>query len=676
MGGGKETPRQKMVGLMYLVLMALLAMNVSKEIINAFVTLNNKIEGSITNTESFNEDIIGNLDSKYATLVSTSGKNNPETIRVLGLINVKDSIVYETRKMCNDLVARNLWMLVGAADASTLLEEFQGIELAIIDPDNNPDAVSKLKAVVEKINGLGIIANDGEVVDHADDPYHNDLFHITDDGFIHIKDLAGYTKKDDYDTPTRMLAGQDFEHVAPEGAELMKNLHNFRNKICQLIADKPGEIVVEENGEKVSKKINYVLDTAFINDPELLSNEAEKVNFAQDVANRVDSLAALNQIDKQDAETLKSIWQRLTIQKFVLNHGEKYPWIFGQFDHAPIVAATAVMTSLRSDVLSVQTLATQLIDDRVKVNTFDFNKIEPLAFSASSYINQGDSVGLKVMIAAYDSTEAMKIRYWEDDSSEYVKPHGSRDKSNMKTFNGNAGDQLNITGGVGDHTLYGEIAVKVKGSEKWKPWRFNYSVGAPNAAISAADLQVLYINWKNKLRVSASGYKPEAIRVKGIGCSVSSKPDGKGFYIATVSNVRAKTARLIVEATADDGSTAKLADETFRVFPLPKPIAKFANKAGGNLKKANAVSYSTIKANLGDSPLNVPYKVVAFKLFTTKNGQPIEYSSKSNRLTGEMKAAVKKIPKGGSLTFTGIDVINETNGKKTRLESGIVLKLI
>ena len=47
MGGGKETPRQKMVGLMYLVLMALLAMNVSKEIINAFVTLNNKLENSI-----------------------------------------------------------------------------------------------------------------------------------------------------------------------------------------------------------------------------------------------------------------------------------------------------------------------------------------------------------------------------------------------------------------------------------------------------------------------------------------------------------------------------------------------------------------------------------------------------------------------------------------------------
>ena len=38
MAGGKETPRQKMIGMMYLVLTALLALNVSKEIINAFVT--------------------------------------------------------------------------------------------------------------------------------------------------------------------------------------------------------------------------------------------------------------------------------------------------------------------------------------------------------------------------------------------------------------------------------------------------------------------------------------------------------------------------------------------------------------------------------------------------------------------------------------------------------------
>lgn len=44
MAGGKETPRQKMIGMMYLVLTALLALNVSKEILDAFVVVNNGLE--------------------------------------------------------------------------------------------------------------------------------------------------------------------------------------------------------------------------------------------------------------------------------------------------------------------------------------------------------------------------------------------------------------------------------------------------------------------------------------------------------------------------------------------------------------------------------------------------------------------------------------------------------
>ena len=46
MAGGNISPRQKMINMMYLVLTALLAMNVSKEILNAFVTVNNSIEQS------------------------------------------------------------------------------------------------------------------------------------------------------------------------------------------------------------------------------------------------------------------------------------------------------------------------------------------------------------------------------------------------------------------------------------------------------------------------------------------------------------------------------------------------------------------------------------------------------------------------------------------------------
>jgi gliding motility-associated protein GldM len=55
MSGGKETPRQKMIGMMYLVLTALLALNVSKEILNAFVIIEDGLNVTNKNFDSKNE---------------------------------------------------------------------------------------------------------------------------------------------------------------------------------------------------------------------------------------------------------------------------------------------------------------------------------------------------------------------------------------------------------------------------------------------------------------------------------------------------------------------------------------------------------------------------------------------------------------------------------------------
>lgn len=54
MAGGKLSPRQKMIGMMYLVLTALLALNVSKEILDAFVTINAGLENT---GSSFDKDL-------------------------------------------------------------------------------------------------------------------------------------------------------------------------------------------------------------------------------------------------------------------------------------------------------------------------------------------------------------------------------------------------------------------------------------------------------------------------------------------------------------------------------------------------------------------------------------------------------------------------------------------
>ena len=65
MSGGKETPRQKMIGMMYLVLTALLALNVSKQIIAAFVTINDKIDYSAEIINQKNHGVYQGFNKKF-----------------------------------------------------------------------------------------------------------------------------------------------------------------------------------------------------------------------------------------------------------------------------------------------------------------------------------------------------------------------------------------------------------------------------------------------------------------------------------------------------------------------------------------------------------------------------------------------------------------------------------
>ena len=66
MSGAKETPRQKMIGMMYLVYTALLAMNVSKDILDAFDTVN-------TGVQTTNITLSNQINQKYASFEEQYG---------------------------------------------------------------------------------------------------------------------------------------------------------------------------------------------------------------------------------------------------------------------------------------------------------------------------------------------------------------------------------------------------------------------------------------------------------------------------------------------------------------------------------------------------------------------------------------------------------------------------
>src|SRR5690606_32351703 len=78
MAGGKETPRQKMIGLMYLVLTAMLALNVSSAILLKFQFRDDSLMSVNRKTVTDNTGVVSNIKSAVA-----EGGNRPSDQRVL-----------------------------------------------------------------------------------------------------------------------------------------------------------------------------------------------------------------------------------------------------------------------------------------------------------------------------------------------------------------------------------------------------------------------------------------------------------------------------------------------------------------------------------------------------------------------------------------------------------------
>jgi gliding motility-associated protein GldM len=83
MAGGKLTPRQKMINLMYLVFIAMLALNMSKEVLSAFGLMNEKFDTANIASKANNEKLLSLIDQKGAENPGLYGpaKNAADKIR-------------------------------------------------------------------------------------------------------------------------------------------------------------------------------------------------------------------------------------------------------------------------------------------------------------------------------------------------------------------------------------------------------------------------------------------------------------------------------------------------------------------------------------------------------------------------------------------------------------------
>ncbi len=157
MAGAKESPRQKMINLMYLVFIAMLALNMSKEVLTAFGLISEQVENN-------NNDISVRIDEFNKTI--NKGFSTQDSI--IKSKDLRDSLGNPIE---------NVWAKrKKAADSVNLIsKEF----LAIIDGFRVPDSLKKTKIV--SVKGKDDEERpDYETMDKAD--YWNDKFFIQDKG--------------------------------------------------------------------------------------------------------------------------------------------------------------------------------------------------------------------------------------------------------------------------------------------------------------------------------------------------------------------------------------------------------------------------------------------------------------------------------------------------------------
>jgi len=190
-----------------------------------------------------------------------------------------------------------------------------------------------------------------------------------------------------------------------------------------------------------------------------------------------------------------------------------------------------------------------------------------VAIAPTAYINQGDSLNLNVMIAAYDSTNVNRIRYGIDG-----------DTSNKTNWKETTGGFALDGSKPGLHKVKGEIGVMERGELTWKPWDFEYTVGQPMGVIAQPEMRVLYWGYNNAIESAASGYPTDKIRLSTTGCTLRS--NGNGKYVVDVTR-GTRTANIKVNGIRDDGSSVSLGSFDFKCKPLPDGKISFGSAQNG-----------------------------------------------------------------------------------------------
>lgn len=253
MSGGKETPRQKMIGMMYLVLTALLAMNVSKQILHGYIVVNESMEHSKENltennkriTEAFLATINGNAAAKpYYDKAIEAQKQLEEMVKYIETI--KSNVVSKTEKFENAASGDTAKLRYLTAIDNYDIPTFELLGSDAATPENKPLSALEMKDKYNKLHD--------NLVKMLDEMQKNPKAKLLDDDYKGLKRKVGSLKPIDSgaeDDGMKMTwEVENFYHLPMAAVvcnlnKMQADLKNVEAEILQVLSGASGKLAIK-----------------------------------------------------------------------------------------------------------------------------------------------------------------------------------------------------------------------------------------------------------------------------------------------------------------------------------------------------------------------------------------------------------------------------------------------
>jgi hypothetical protein len=198
--------------------------------------------------------------------------------------------------------------------------------------------------------------------------------------------------------------------------------------------------------------------------------------------------------------------------------------------------------------------------------------------------------------------------------------------------------------------------MKTASGTKMYPFNGEYLVAAKTAVVSPTNMNILYLEVDNPLKISVPGYTAGEISAVISNGKVSATKKSLGEYSARPS----KKAKALVTLYANvEGKRTKMGDMVFRVKEVPPPKAKvqFAISANGVLviDKMKMVNAGGLGAELKDFDFKgVRYVITSYRLSGVYKGEQMKEDTKGPQFTSKMINIIKNTKSGNAITISNI----------------------